>query len=816
MTYLSIASGIAFSLAAMEAKMLKSEYIDTEHLLLGLCKIEDILDTGPDIIEGITKDDWETAKEEIHDFMELLTNIGLDTKKARRRLRKILYESQNGKGTFSGHRTPRCREVFDGAERLCRHSGEEWLCLKHLLVAVLNYHSPELDILFSDLSLNRDDLLKDIGVAVAGEGYDHETMVMTAQSTSDNEVTKSPQSQKTKTPFLDKFGRDITRLAKERKLDPVIGRKAELRKLAQILAQKKKNNPILVGDAGVGKTCIVEGLALKVVGPDAPLSIRNLKIVELSMGSLIAGTKYRGEFEERLEMLMKEAASDPNTVIFIDEIHTMVGAGASGSGGMDAGNILKPALARGEIKCIGATTTAEYRKYIEKDSALERRFQMVWVDEPTGKETILILKGLRAKYEEYHGLTIPDEAIEKAVELSMRYMADFRLPDKAIEIIDQACARKLLSTLSPVEFVNDKAVTIGIDDVANVVSERCRIPVESLAVEESARLLKMEEDLQQRVIGQEHAINEIAETIRSAKAGLKDPVKPMGVFLFLGSTGTGKTELAKAVAEFLFHEEKRLITFDMSEYQEKQSVAKLIGAPPGYIGYDDEGQLTDRVRTNPYSVILFDEIEKAHTEVFDIFLQIFDEGRLTDAHGRRVNFSEAVIILTSNLGSGLVSIKKPIGVNIEKREKEERETTSRKRPIEEKVEDKHKKWTGYEKQINQAIARAFRPEFLNRVQKKIIFYPLSRETVERIFENVLKDFNQRLTSKGIQIVLSDTAKEFIINKGYSEAYGAREMQRTFEQYISEPLSQMILKQEVKSGQIVNVSAASDGIRFEVT
>lgn len=820
MPNLSIASQLAFSLAALEAQALESKNIDTEHLFLGLCKVEDILSMDRAAIPNIEERDWMEAQGETRDLKDFLESRGFDPKKARRRLRRIIHESQMEKGEFSGHRTPRCREVFAIAERLCQDEGEKWTKLKHLFLAVLVQHSPSLDILFSDLSVDKDEF---IAGAPGDEGLQKtKTMVMAEQELRDKEKEEALQPKKTKTPFLDKFGRDLTRLAKEGKLDPCIGRKEEIRKVAQILAQKKKNNPILVGDAGVGKTCIVEGLALRVVEPGAPSGISNLRIVELSMGSLVAGTKYRGEFEERLETLTKEASLDPNIVLFIDEIHTMVGAGAAGSGGMDAGNILKPALARGTIKCIGATTTAEYRKYIEKDSALERRFQMVWVDEPTREEAILILKGLRPKFEEYHKLKIPDEVIEKAVGFSMRYLTDFRLPDKAIDIIDQACARNVLKTLSPGELKKDEVITeITVKDVARVVSERCRVPVEGLTVEESERLLRMEEHLRQRVMGQDLAIKEVAETIRSAKAGIKDPRKPMGVFLFLGSTGTGKTELAKALVEFLFHDESRLIVFDMSEYQEKHTVAKLIGAPPGYVGYEEEGQLTGKVRTHPYSVVLFDEVEKAHPEIFDIFLQIFDEGRLTDAHGRRVNFSEAVIILTSNLGSSVISLKRPIGVDIEKKRAEATETISPKRPMgvsldEEKIEDAHEKWEGYKEQIYQAVNKTFRPEFLNRIQKKVIFYPLGRETVERIIEKIVKDLNQRLTSKSIQMVLSDSAVGLLMDKGYNEAYGAREIQRIFEQYIAEPLSQMILKGEVNAGQIVRASASGDGIQFEVT
>jgi ATP-dependent Clp protease ATP-binding subunit ClpC len=800
MPLLSPASQTAFNLAAIEAQALNNKFIEKEHLFLGLCKVEDILNIDKETTPLIRDFEWDKILSEIRNFRDFLTTKGIDCKKSRRRLRKIIQESELEKGEFSGHRTQNCREVFAEAERLSRDAGEEQITLKKLLMAVLKEQSPLIEFLFMDLSIDSDNLLKDINIGSPLE-----------VNSKNISVTK-----KKETPFLDRFGRDLTQLARDGKLDPTIGRKDEIKKVAQILVQLKKKNPILVGDAGVGKTCIVEGLAQKILVSDSSMGISNLRIVELSMSSLVSGTKYRGEFEERLERLIDEASSDPNIVLFIDEIHTIVGAGAVEGGAIDAGNILKPALARGAIKCIGATTTSEYRKYIEKDSALERRFQIVWVDEPTKEETILILKELRQNIEEHYKIKISDAVIEKTVELSMRYLIDFRFPDKAIDILDQACSRRILRTLSAIKS-NEENTTeeLNIEDIALVVSERCRVPVESLTMEESEKLLKMENYLSQRIMGQKHAIKEVSDVIRSSKAGLKDPKKPIGIFLFLGPTGTGKTEFAKALADFLFHDEKCLLTFDMSEYQEKHSVAKLIGAPPGYIGYDEEGQLASKVRSNPYSIVLFDEIEKAHPDIFDLFLQIFDEGRLTDAHGRKVNFSETIIILTSNIGSRLTEPKKPIGINLESNLEDSVETVSTKnmedvfQVIE--SEELHKKWGALETQIYREVNRTFRPELLNRISRKTIFYPLSRVTVKSIIvEKVLKDLNQRLSSKEIQIILCDSALELLIDKGYSEIYGARELQRTFERLITEPLSQMILRKDVTSGQI-QVSASSGKI-----
>jgi ATP-dependent Clp protease ATP-binding subunit ClpC len=809
---LAVSSQIVFSLAANEARALHSRDIDSEHLLLGLCKLEDILQVERTDISDIDEADWQQAQQDIREFRDSISQTAFDFKKARRQLRKILRETAAGDEDFSGHRTQRCREVFSAAEEICAQTSAVNITPGHLWASILGQGSQSLDRLFAELSVERSALLEALKAPARPDNDAQGPVAHTApQEAVRDEGKKEQPGSKAKKTILETFGRDITQLAREGKIDPAIGRDKEIKKIAQVLMQKKKNNPVLIGEAGVGKTAVVEGFALKVVEEGAPRQIKDFRVVELNMGSLVAGTKYRGEFEERLEGVIKEASADPNIVLFIDEIHTMVGAGGSGS--MDAGNILKPALARGSIKCIGATTTAEYRKYIERDLALERRFQVIWVDEPTRDEAIQILKGLRPKFEEHHDVKIPDTVIEKAVELSMRYLTDFRLPDKAIDIIDQACARVALKTFTPGAASSRMNGELKIEDVARVVAERCRIPLESLTTEDMDRLLKIEDYLKHRVMGQDQAVREIGKAVRSAKAGLKDPNKPI-VFLFAGSTGTGKTELAKALAEFLFHDENRLITIDMSEYQEKHSVSKMIGSPPGYVGHDEEGQLTGKIRSNPYSVVLFDEIEKAHPEVFDIFLQIFDEGRLTDSHGRRVNFSESVVILTSNLGSGSGQHKgerKPIGVDIDHASSDGEKTVPRS-----DNEEDSKKWKEYEERIHKAIDNAFRPELLNRIQKRITFYPLGKGTVRQIISGkILAELNSRLKARGIKVSLTEGALAGLIEKGYSEELGARAMKRVFDQYISEPLSQMILEGGIKAGQQVNIDASADGFKFNV-
>jgi ATP-dependent Clp protease ATP-binding subunit ClpC len=813
---LSLGAQTVFMLGGMEAEVLKSTVIDSEHLWLGTLKSEDVLTFKDGVLPNLNAGELEELQGEIKLLQSKLRKAGLDCKTARRRLRRLLKEAQAETGEFSGHRSPRCREVFAYAVHLGQQAGEDKILAEYLAQAVLLQESPCIDRLLTELTVSKEALLNQLGaqpgdIPMAGEGGPEQPAAAPSLTKGDS-----------KTPFLNRFGRDLVSVARAGMLDPVIGRKAEITKVAQILSQKKKNNPVLVGDAGVGKTCIVEGLAMKCADPRAPDMLKNLKIFEITMGSLLAGTMYRGQFEERLERLVKEASSDPNIVIFIDEIHTMIGAGGGVEGAMNAANILKPALARGSLKCIGATTTGEYRSHIEKDPALERRFQLVWVDEPTRDETVAILQGLRPKLEEHHRVAITDQAIAAAVDLSLRYLIDFRLPDKAVDLIDQACAQSVLRTLS---FSGGASVQtereIGREEVARVVSQRTRIPLDHLTAEESQRFLQMEEALKKRVKGQDQAVREVAEAIRTAKAGLKDPRRPVGVFLFLGSTGTGKTELAKALTEFLFLDQNRMIRIDMSEFQEKHSIARLLGAPPGYVGYEDEGQLAGPVRTNPYSVILFDEIEKAHPDIYDIFLQVFDEGMLTDSRGRRVNFREAVIILTSNLGSSVVSDQsRHFGISLEKvgidsdatqpfgadfnGEPEARQAMGV--PTSDGREE-------YRRDIMEAVSRSLRPELLNRIQKKVFFYPLSRETVRGIIYKILADINRRLAAKGNRLALTDEAEAFLMHEGFSEKDGARQMERVMEQYLVQPLGKEILEGRLHPEEAVEAWVADGRLTF---
>jgi len=690
---------------------------------------------------------------------------------------------------------------------------------------------------------------------------------------------------------LERFGTNLTQLAKEGKLDPVIGREREINQVIEVLLRKSKNNPVLVGDPGVGKTAIVEGLAQRIANKEVPAELQDKEIIAIDMGSLVAGSKYRGEFEERLKSLLEEVKQKSNVILFIDEIHTVVGAGRA-EGSLDAGNMLKPALARGEIRLIGATTVDEYRKYIEKDPALERRFQPIYVDEPSEEETIEILKGLRPRLENHHKVKISDEAIESAVKLTKRFVTFRKLPDKAIDALDQACARKKLSVISvppevqelerkikaldeeiqkaflegdyekeaqlkikkvqlekekqdllsklgsadlriqeikrrmeeldseiikasekgdyereanlkiekiklekelkELESAKSQQLVVSAEDVAQVVSEWTGIPLSKLKEEEMERLLRLEEELHKRVIDQEHAVRAVAQAIRRARAGLKDPKRPIASFLFLGPTGVGKTELSKALAELLFGEEDALIRLDMSEFKEEHSVAKLIGAPPGYVGYEEGGKLTEAVRRKPYSVLLLDEVEKAHPRVFDLFLQVLDDGRLTDSHGRTVDFRNTVIIMTSNIGSQYL-----LSLSLDGEEKR----------VEEEFEKAKEK-------VLEELRYYFRPEFLNRIDEIIVFKPLTMKELLQIIDLLIANINKRLAEKNISIELSEEAKKHLVKLGYEPAYGARPLKRTLQRYLENPLAEKIIKGEIKEGDRVRVEYENGNLVFE--
>ena len=651
------------------------------------------------------------------------------------------------------------------------------------------------------------------------------------------------RERKSNTPALDEFGRDLTQMAQEGQLDPVIGRFDEIERMLQILSRRTKNNPVLIGESGVGKTAIVEGLAQRIVASEVPDNLLSRRVIALDLGSLVAGTKYRGQFEERLKVVMKEIVQAGNVVIFIDELHTLVGAGAA-EGSIDASNMLKPALSRGEIQCIGATTLDEYRKHIEKDGALKRRFQPIYVQPPTMEETIRIIQGLRDRYEEHHGVEFSEEAIVEAVKLSDRYITDRFMPDKAIDLIDETGSRAKLQTyslpgelkaleqeLKKVSREKEQAISmqnfeeavkfreeeerlrrlldeskrewkkgqekskpvIGREEVAYVVSKMTGIPLFKLEEEESDKLLRMEEFLHRRIVGQDEAISAVCRAIRRSRAGLKEAKKPIGSFIFLGSTGVGKTELARALAEFLFNSEDALVRIDMSEYQEKFTSSRLFGAPPGYVGYEEGGQLTEKVRRRPYSVVLFDEIEKAHPDVFNVLLQVLDDGVLTDSLGRKIDFKNTVLIMTSNLGTKL--IMKGVSLGFHRNEKTDHES---------RMKD----------EVKGELRRAFSPEFLNRIDEVVVFHSLEREHLFSILEILLKELNARLLERNVQLELDDEVKHWLIKEGYEAQYGARPMRRTIQRVIGDPLSEELIRGRFKEARKIKV-VLRDGAPFFV-
>lgn len=799
-------------LAQEEARRLGHNFVGTEQVLLGL------------IGEGTGV----AAK--------TLKSMGVTLKDARAEVEKIIGRG-SGFVAVEIPFTPRAKRVLELSWDEARQLGHNYIGTEHLLLGLIRegegVAARVLENLGIDLNKIRSNVVKMLG----------ESKPQTVSSGSSG--SSSSSGGKTKTPSLDEFGRDLTLAAQELRLDPVVGREKEIERVIQILARRTKNNPVLIGEPGVGKTAVAEGLAIRIVNAEVPDILDGKKVIQLDMGLLVAGTKYRGEFEERLKKIMDEIRQAGNIILVIDEMHTLIGAGAA-EGAIDAANILKPALSRGEIQVIGATTLDEYRKYVEKDSALERRFQSVIIDEPTEDESIEIIKGLKPKYEEHHKLIISDDAIVSAVKLSNKYITDRFLPDKAIDVIDEASSKVRLkvSNLSPEgkelekelrnlikekedairnqefekasQLRDDEAElkdriremaqkykeeheankpTVTAENVAEVIATMTGVPVTKLTEGESERLLKLEDTLHERVIGQHDAVVAISKAIRRARVGLKSPNRPIGSFIFCGPTGVGKTELAKALAEAVFGSEDNMIRVDMSEFMEKHSTAKLIGSPPGYVGYDDGGHLTELVRKKPYSVILFDEIEKAHPDVFNIMLQILDDGRLTDAKGRHVNFKNTIIIMTSNVGASMITTTSRLGFS-----------TS-----DDESKDKYEK---LKETVTEEMKKAFRPEFLNRIDETIVFAHLSQEEIRQIVDLMLKDLFKRLAERELSVEVTDEVKDHLAKNGYSEAYGARPLRRLIQRKIEDMLAEEILSGKYAQGDTIVIKLVDDKIAFE--
>ncbi len=775
MTALSAGSKLIWFLADYEAVAGKFGETSPWHFLLGCFKLCDLdmaefLRNSPLDVQA----DGAEISEDVERLRQHVCRKARDVTAVRRSLRRALGKGTRGEGNDSQHRTPAARAVFARAAERARERGDSSRPLD-LFEALMEWF-PQAGA-DGELAKFAEALLG----AFAPRGAD-------ADGRKDAEGDK-PAKKKAQKSALAAFGRDITALAKRGKLEPVIGRKDETKQVARILSQKRKSNPLLLGEPGVGKTGIVEGLAQRIAAGECPEFLREARIIEISMAALVAGTTLRGEFEARLLAVIQEAEESPEVILFIDEIHTLVGAG-KGGGAMDAANILKPALARGSLKVIGATTTSEFRQHIEKDAALERRFQVVMVEEPSRDEAVEILRGLRARFEEHHAVEIGDDALAAAVDLAVRYLPDFRLPDKAIDLVDQACAMAMVRSLSAKGRAAARVNIIGKAEIAAAVAERCRIPVAQLPGDERERLLRIESVLEARVKGQPHAIAAVADAVRVARAGMKDATKPVAVFLFAGPTGTGKTELAKALAEFLFGAEASLLRFDMSEYMEEHSVSKLIGSPPGYIGHDEGGRLTDAVRAKPYSVVLFDEVEKAHPRVLDLFLQVFDEGTLTDSRGRKASFRETVIILTSNLGSSTAPVRKKMGFGGGSDDADDLQA-----------------------RVAEAVWRHLRPELLNRISRTVVFNPLTREHVRAVAEKFIARLNARLAEQGLTLTLDEPVYALLMERGYSPELGARPMERAIEALIAQPLAKAILTDGYRQGAEIAARVLGDAVVF---
>ena len=799
------------TLAQEEAQRFNHNYIGTEHLLLGLVR------------EG----DGVAAK--------VLSNLGVELGKVRSAVEFIIGRGDRAVLGEIGL-TPRAKKVIELAVDEARRLNHHYIGTEHLLLGLVREGEGIAAGVLESLGVNLERvraettrILSQSGPATAGAGA--------------GASSSSGSRSATRTPTIDQLGFDLTAAARAGTLDPVIGRSKEIQRVVQILSRRTKNNPVLIGEPGVGKTAVVEGLAQHIASGDVPETLQGKRLLTLDIGSLVAGTKYRGEFEERLKKVVEEIKGAGNCVLFIDELHMLVGAGAA-EGAVDAANILKPSLARGELQTIGATTLDDYRKHIERDAALERRFQPIVVEEPSIEETIEILRGIKDRYEEHHKLEITDEALVAAAEMSARYISDRALPDKAIDLIDESASRvrirrsytppslkeatvglegirkekeqainqqqyeyaadlrdrelKLTQRISELEEDLDQqrerdSTDVLAEDIAEVVSMWTGIPLVQIATEESERLLRMEEDLHERIVGQEEPIVALAKAVRRARAGLKDPRRPIGVFMFLGPTGVGKTELARALADFMFGSDDNMVRLDMSEFMERHTVARLVGAPPGYVGYDDGGQLTDTVRRKSYCLILLDEIEKAHPEVFNMLLQVFDDGHLTDAKGRRVDFRNTIIIMTSNVGSDLIRRESAIGfstINDEDQSEKQRY---------EKMKDK----------VLQEMKRVFRPEFLNRVDTTLVFHPLSRAHIRSIVDMMLKEVDSRIQEKQVELDVTEAARDWLGEKGYDPIFGARPLRRVIQERLEDSLSEALLRGDFEAGDTIRVDLVKE-------
>ena len=796
------------ALANQEAQRFNHEYIGTEHILLGLVK------EGSGV--GAT----------------VLKNLDVDIKKLRLAIEKRVKSGPDMVTMGKLPQTPRAKKVIEYAIEEARALNHNYVGTEHILLGLLRETEGIAAQVLMDMDMRLEDVRQEV-LNLLGASIDEEAIGLGMKM--GPAVARKPKS---KTPALDSFGRDLTQLAVDDELDPVIGRKNEIERLVQILCRRTKNNPVLLGEAGVGKTAIVEGLSQQIVHKQVPEILKDKRIVCLDLAMMVAGTKYRGQFEERIKAVINEVKRAKNVILFIDELHTLVGAGGA-EGAIDASNVLKPALARGEVQCIGATTLDEYRKHIEKDGALERRFQTIIVEPPSKDETLDILKGLQDRYEAHHRVRFSNEALYQAVELSTRYIAGRCLPDKAIDVIDEAGARVRLKnmTLPPdltdiekkiekLQREKDEAVRstdyeraaalrdeaqqlldkknqlhkkwyeenkeatglVDTETIAEVVSNMTGVPLTRLEKKEAQRLLELEVELHKRVVSQDEAISAVAKAVRRSRSGMKDPNRPMGCFIFLGPSGVGKTLLARALAEFMFGDENALVQLDMSEFMEKHNVSRLVGAPPGYVGYEEGGQLTERIRRRPYAVLLLDEIEKAHADVCNMLLQIMEEGRLTDSFGRHIDFKNVVLIMTSNIGADLIKNQAGFGFG-------------KKTP-----EDNYEKM---KEMLHKEVEHHFRPEFLNRVDDTIVFRALTREDLQTIVDYELAKVFKRLTEHGLRLELSTAAKEFLLDKGYSTEFGARPLRRAIEHYIEDPLSEAMLRGEFKGKNLIKVDVKDE-------